>query len=151
MTSSIIHRLSSTLHLSQTHKANPSFSAVPTAHSLVNTQSQADGWSFILWWAVFFSRLWNPQDSDWGTFLPFIVPGTAMNTQRRLERCFRPRRCSAYSTSFPRLDGTVARAKSGLSGRPAWDGEEREQEPGALPCWVWFSLLVCSDEWLPAG
>lgn len=50
---------------------------------------------------------------------------------------FRPRRPLAYSTSFQRLDGTVARAKPGVFGNSGEEGREtrggaREHSPTEL-------------------
>lgn len=84
-----------------------------------------------------------PKTVITGTFIGlFIVPGSDVGTQRILKRSFWPRRCWAYSTSFQRLDGTVARAKPGRFWETSMQREGSRSLGSCLaefdPCLQWW-------------
>lgn len=76
---------------------------------------------------------------------PFLTPRSAHSRHRKVFRKIspRPKRLFAYSTSFQRLDGTVARAKSGVFWNSGEEGREtRGGGPGTFTGWAWFRCIA---------
>lgn len=79
-----------------------------------------------------------PPHHTWHQDLPTV------DAPRSLEgRLVGPDLKLAYSTSVQRLDGTVARAKSGVFWHCGEEGREtRAGAPGTPPGWVWFRHIA---------